>query len=172
MCGIAGLFEINGRSRDGALAETAHADGRHARPSRPRRQRCLGGPGGGHRARPSPSCHHRPVARPARSRCIRRTGDTSSASTAKSIISANCARELEARGHTLPRHLRHRSHAGRLQRMGTDASRPALRRHVRLRGVRPARRERCASCATGSASSRFIGRSPTDGCCSARSCAR
>ena len=67
-------------------------------------------------------------------------------------------RELERAGPPLPRPLRHRGHAGRLRRVGARGGAAAVRGHVRLRAVGPARADAASRRATASARSRSTSR--------------
>ncbi len=137
MCGITGLFHLHGsaRERDPAAAALTMADTlAHRGPDgRDAWGDAEAGIGLGHRrlaiidltptgAQPMHSADGRYV--------ISYNGEV--------YNFRELRRELETRGLRIPRHLRYRGHAGRVQRMGLMPGRAALRRHVRLRGVRPA----------------------------------
>ena len=95
MCGIAGIFHPDVPKPVDPARVAAMTRG--ARPSRARRQRRLDR--AGRRARPPPALDHRPLRRRAAADADRRPARSRSASTARSTISARCARELEAKGH-------------------------------------------------------------------------
>ena len=157
MCGIAGVFDLRNRSNQGKPATTARAMADTLAHRGPDGSDAWGdadaGIGLGHRrlaiidlsptgAQPMHSADGRYV--------ITYNGEV--------YNFRELRRELEARGHAFRGTSDTEVMLAAFSEWGLETGRPALRRHVRLRGVRPHRRARCISCATGSASSRSIGR--------------
>ena len=152
MCGIAGIFHPDvPKPVDPARVE---AMTRRARPSRPRRQRRLDR--AGRRLRPPPAVDHRPRRAGAQPMLSRRRRASRSATTARSTISARCARSSRRKGHAFRTESDTEVILAAWRQWGPDCL-AALQRHVRLRALRrrprtpvprprPARREAALLC--------------------------